>query len=107
MATDLVGAKGLDFLHWSSRRMLRMPEEEDRGGRYITMEGGGELRVNWIDEKRREWVDCERKATARKQRNCVRARGKGKGEGVGYKQLDWILDLAQPRGFEFDPKLDR
>jgi len=37
LATDLVGAKGLDLLRWSSRRMLRMPAEEERGGRYITM----------------------------------------------------------------------
>jgi len=39
LATDLVGAKGLDLLRWSSRRMLRMPAEEERGGRYITMAG--------------------------------------------------------------------
>ena len=28
------------------------------------------------------------------------------GEGVGFKQLGWISDLAQPRAFESDPKLD-
>jgi len=41
LATDLAGAKGLDLLRWSSRRMLRMPAEEERGGRYITMEEEG------------------------------------------------------------------
>jgi hypothetical protein len=35
MATELLGAKGLALLRWSSRRMLCMPEEEVRGG--ITM----------------------------------------------------------------------
>ena len=35
LAADLLGAKGLDLLRWSSRRMLCMPDEEERGG--ITM----------------------------------------------------------------------
>jgi hypothetical protein len=41
--------------------MLRMPAEEEHGGRYITMEGGGELRMDWIDEEQGEWVDCGRR----------------------------------------------
>jgi hypothetical protein len=28
------------------------------------------------------------------------------GEGVGFKQVGWISDLAQPRAFESDSKLD-
>jgi len=35
LAADLLGAKGLGLLRWSSRRMLCMPDEEERGG--ITM----------------------------------------------------------------------
>jgi hypothetical protein len=43
MATELLGAKGLALLRWSSRRMLCMPEEEVRGG--ITMGSIDEARV--------------------------------------------------------------
>ena len=32
LAAELLGAKGTGLLRWSSRRMLRMPEEEERGG---------------------------------------------------------------------------
>jgi len=32
LAVELLGAKGTGLLRWSSRRMLRMPEEEERGG---------------------------------------------------------------------------
>jgi hypothetical protein len=33
--------------------MLRMPAEEERGGRYITMEEEEEAVVDWIDDKQR------------------------------------------------------
>ena len=45
LAADLLGAKGLGLLRWSSRRMLCMPDEEERGG--ITM--GSE--PDWIEEE--------------------------------------------------------
>ena len=86
--------------------MLRIPAEEELGGRYITMAGGGEL-CGWIGstKKQRNWVDCGRKETA-KGAEELRARRR-EGEGVGFKQLGWISDLAQPRrAFEFDPKSD-
>jgi len=32
LAAELLGAMGSGLLRWSSRRMLRMPEEEEGGG---------------------------------------------------------------------------
>jgi len=89
--------------------MLRMPAEEERGGRYITMAREGGLWMDSIGEKQRDWVGCGTKATtAREQRNCLARQEKGReGEAVGFKQLDWIPNLAQQRSFESDPKLDR
>ena len=54
--------------------------------------------TGWIAEERRR---RESRAIA------LRGRGKeGKGRAWGSKQLGWISDLAQPRAFESDPKLD-
>jgi hypothetical protein len=52
-----------------------MPAEEERGGRYITMEGGGELRMDWGDDKQRKGVDCGRKEMQR-----IGRQEKGRGE---------------------------
>lgn len=89
--------------------MLRVPEEEERGGRYITMadESCGSIGSTG---SREAVVDCERKATAGEAAEEFRCapgeEGKGR-EGVGFKQMDWIPDLAQSRDFESDSKLDR
>ena len=42
MAAELLGAKGLGLLRWSSRRMLRVPDaEEERGGIAVGSEKRG------------------------------------------------------------------
>jgi hypothetical protein len=84
--------------------MLRMPAEEERGGRYITMEGGGELRMDWIDEEQGGVGGLWKEGDGEGAEELGARRREG--EGVGFKQVGWISDLAQPRAFESDSKLD-
>ena len=72
-----------------------MPAEEEREGRCISM---AELSCGWIGSmrSREAWVDCGRRRRLRR-RISLRARRR-EGDGVGFKQLDWIPNLAQSRG---------
>lgn len=79
--------------------MLRIPTEEERG--CITMTGGGELSMDWIDEKQR--LGGLRKEGDSEGAEELGARRR-EGASVGFKQLGWISDVAQLRAFKSDPK---
>jgi hypothetical protein len=69
MATELLGAKGLALLRWSSRRMLCMPEEEVRDG--ITM-GSIEAWMDWMGSTKQRREEERRGRESRGGGDCAR-----------------------------------
>lgn len=81
LAIDLLGAKGLGLLRWSSRRTLCMPDEQERGGIAMGSENrGGADRIEEETQKicgGMDRAEREERRKARKQRRVwgLRARG--------------------------------